>query len=370
MNALIIMSLLAAPCPTRPSWPTADWPSGRVEEVKANRAAEVKALEDYLFTLEGTDAERKGLRTDGMIIVKGGEIIYERYARGWSPNNRHISWSVAKSFSTALAGVAVQKGALNIDESMCTYLTASREELCPITVRNLMEFGSGMHWQESYEKQTYQFSSVIAMLLGEGRRDTVKFVLSHNKVAEPNTVFNYSTGEAMLVSEVVRQAGIKKGYGKDWFWTDFFDRVGMKSVVLEGDKLGAPGGGSYIFATPRDFARFGYLYLNDGCWEGKRVLPDGWVTSSTTMSGVFASGAPDNEDTPNGWMWWLNQVAPKKGERPWKDAPADAYSAIGHWGQYVAVVPSADVVIVRVGDDRNTSVDLNKMIPLALEVAK
>lgn len=369
MNALLVLTMLAAPCPTRPSWPTADWPSPRVEEVKAAKAAEIKALEDYLFTLEGEDAERRGLRTDGVVIVKGGEIIYERYARGWSAGNRHISWSVAKSFTTALTGVAVSKGALTIDDSMCNYVEA-RDELCSITVRHLLEFGSGMHWQESYEKQSYQFSSVIAMLLGEGHKDMVKFVLSHRKAAEPGTVWNYSTGESTLLSEVVRQAGIKKGYQKDWFWSDFFDRIGMKSAVLEGDPKGAPGGGSYVFATPRDYAKFGWLYLNDGCWEGKRVLPEGWVKSSTTMSQTFAAGAPEAEDTPSGWQWWLNQVAPKKGERPWKDAPEDAFSAIGHWGQYVAVVPSADVVIVRVGDDRNKSVDLNKMIPLALEVAK
>ena len=369
MHALVVMTMLSAPCPSRASWPTADWPAGRQEAVKATRAAEVKALEDYLFTLEGADAERKGLRTDALLIVKGGELIYERYARGWTADQRHISWSVAKSFSTALTGVAVRKGALKIDDSLCTYVGA-REELCPITVQNLMEFGSGMHWQETYEKQTYQYSSVIAMLFGEGKQDTVSFVLSHRKVAEPDTRFNYSTGEAMLLSEVVRQAGLKAGYPKDWFWSDFFDRVGMKSVVLSGDKLGAPGGGSFVFATPRDYARFGYLYLNDGCWEGQRVLPEGWVASSTAMSGVFASGAPDSAKTPNGWMWWLNQVAPKTGERPWKDAPPDTFSANGHWGQFVTVVPSADVVIVRTGDDRNASVDLNQMIPLALEVAK
>jgi CubicO group peptidase (beta-lactamase class C family) len=182
-------------------------------------------------------------------------------------------------------------------------------------------------------------------------------VLSHRKLQAPNTRFNYSTGEAMLVSEIVRQAGIKKGFDKNWFWSDFFDVIGMKSAIFEGDIKGAPGGGSYIFATPRDYARFGYLYLNDGCWDGKRVLPEGWVSSSTTMSEVFRTGAPESEDTPNGWMWWLNQVAPKTGVKPWKDAPDDAYSAIGHWGQYVTVVPSKDVVIVRVGDDREFSVD-------------
>ncbi|MBK7857498.1 MAG: serine hydrolase [Archangiaceae bacterium] len=369
MHALIVLSLLAAPCPTRPSWPTESWPSENLEQVKLDRATEIQALEDYAFTLTGTDGERLGLRTESLLIIKGGELIYERYARGFGPTNRHLSWSVAKSVTTALTGVAVQLGALKTSDSVCDYVDA-RTELCPITVQHLMEFGSGMHWQEGYEHGSYQRSSVIAMLLGEGHRDMPGFVLGHQKQAEPGTRFNYSTGEAGLLSEVVRQAGLKHGLTADWFWSELFDRVGMSGVVFSGDPKGAPGGGSYVFATPRDFARFGYLYLNDGCWNGQRLLPEDWVTRSTTQSATFKAGAAETDDTSNGWMWWLNDVVEKKGERPWKDAPTDAYSAIGHWGQFVVVVPSRDVVIVRTGDDRNDGVDLNQLIPLALEVAR
>jgi CubicO group peptidase (beta-lactamase class C family) len=369
MHAFVLLCVLAAPCPTRASWPTADWPSSTIDQVRVDRASEVKALEDYAFTLTGADEERLGLRTDSLLIIKGGELIYERYGRGYTAKNRHISWSVAKSVTTALAGVAVNRGALSISDSICAYVDA-RAELCPITVQHLMEFGSGLHWQEEYENEPYQFSSVIAMLLGEGHRDMPAFVLSHKKQADPGTRFNYSTGEGGLLSEVVRQAGLKKGLGDDWFWTELFDRIGMKSAMLEGDVKGAPGGGSYVFATPRDYARFGYLYLNDGCWEGERILPQDWVVRSTTMSKTFEIGADATQKTPNGWMWWLNQVPPKQTDRPWKDAPADTYTADGHWGQYITVVPSKDVVIVRTGDDRDDSVDLNTLIPLALEVAK
>jgi CubicO group peptidase (beta-lactamase class C family) len=278
---------------------------------------------------------------------------------------------VAKSFSTALTGVAAAKGALKVSDSICDYVKA-REELCAVTVQNLMEFGSGMQWQETYENKSYQFSSVIAMLLGEGHRDMISFVLSHKKQVDPGTRFQYSTGEAGLLSEVARQAGLKKGLGEDWFWTDFFDRIGMKSAVFEGDVKGQPGGGSYVFATARDFARFGYLYLNDGCWESQRVLPDGWVKSSSTMSGTFKNGAPESEDTPNGWMFWLNDIPPSKTERPWKDAPEDTYAALGHWGQKIFIIPSKDVVIVRTGDDRESGkgLDENELIKRSLEVAK
>jgi CubicO group peptidase (beta-lactamase class C family) len=209
------------------------------------------------------------------------------------------------------------------------------------------------------------------MLFGEGHQDLIAFILREKKDVDPGTRFQYSTGEATLLSEVVRQAGLKHGFNNDWFWDKFFSVVGMSSVVFQGDVKGAPAGGAFVFATPRDYARFGYLYLNDGCWEGQRLLPDGWVKSSSTMSDTFKNGAPDTETTPNGWMWWTNDVPPKTMKQPWPDAPADLYSAIGHWGQYVAVVPSLDTVIVRTGDDRDDkALDENKFFSLAVEVAK
>jgi CubicO group peptidase (beta-lactamase class C family) len=160
-------------------------------------------------------------------------------------------------------------------------------------------------------------------------------------------------------------------------WTELFNKTGMSRVVFQGDPKNNPSGGSYIFATPRDYARFGYLYLNDGCWDGERLLPDGWVKSSSTMSQTFMTGAANTETQPNGWMWWTNQVPPNLMPpdggvpmKPWPDVPDDAYSAIGHWGQYVVVVPSLDVVIVRTADDRNQDVDENNFIKLALAVAR
>ena len=177
-----ILSILAAPCPERASWPTQDWPTSKMAATKRDRAAEIAELEKYLFTLEEPDSAREGLRTDGLLIVKGGELIYERYARGYSAKNRHLSFSVAKSITAALTGVAVSKNALRVTDSICDYVPA-RSELCSITVQNLMEFGSGLHWQEEYENETYQYSSVLAMLFGEGHNDSTRFILSLRKVA-------------------------------------------------------------------------------------------------------------------------------------------------------------------------------------------
>jgi CubicO group peptidase (beta-lactamase class C family) len=365
MSALLLLTLAA--CPTRPSWPTTDWPD-QTMMTAAPKATEISALEEYAFTLTGADADRQGLRTDGVLIVKNGAIIYEKYARGYGPTNRHLSWSVAKSFSSMLTGVAVNKGVLKVSDSISKYLTV-RDDQKSITVQDVMEFGSGLHWQEGYEHDPYQSSSVISMLFGVGHLDMVKFILAEKKEHDPGTFWQYSTGDATVLANLANNAAAPT-LGKDWMWTELFDKVGMNKVIFEGDAKGSPAGGMYIFATPRDYARFGYLYLNDGCWDGERLLPDGWVKNSTTMSATFTASAGADETEPNGWMWWLNQAPPKVGMKPWPDVPGDAYAAEGHWGQFVIVVPSQDLVIVRTGDDRNDSLDLNNFIKLALAVAK
>jgi CubicO group peptidase (beta-lactamase class C family) len=362
-------TVAAAPCPERPSWPTQEWPS-RIAEVAAAKAARIQALEDYAFTLTGRDEERLGVRTDGMLIVHHGALIYERYARGYDASKRHIAWSAAKSITSALTGIAVDQGALSIDESICKYVKAARGDACKISIRHLLEFGSSLEWRESYEHESYQVSSVLAMLYGTGRTDAAEFVLSHPLVAEPGTRWSYSTGDSTVLATVVRGA-LEPAHGPEYAWKLLFDRVGMKSALQERDARGNPLGGSMFYATPRDMARFGYLYLNDGCWEGQRLLPDGWVRSSTTVSQTYVHSTSKPGDDPNGWQWWLNQKVPEQqvDALPWEGVPEDAFTAIGHWGQYIVVIPSLDLVIVRTGDDREDKANLAKLITLSMAVA-
>jgi CubicO group peptidase (beta-lactamase class C family) len=360
---------LAQNCPTRDSWPTAAWPMNLVSPTA--KAAEIKALEDYAFTLTGTDGDRLGFRTDGLLIIKHGAIIYERYGRGFDETKRHISWSVAKSFSSALVGIAVKEGSLNLSSSICTYLPEFvGTDQCAITVKDVITFGTGLGWQEEYEHSTYQVSSVLALLFGVGHQDQLKHILTHKIVAAPGKRWNYSTGDAELAAALAKRALVKQ-HGQDAFWKVLFDPIGMNRAVLEEDLKGTPLGGSHVFATPRDFAKFGYLYLNDGCWNGERILPEGWVASSTKPSDPFLAFADPSEKEPSGYMWWLNRAVPEKNNPlPWADVPADAYSAIGHWGQYIVVVPSEDIIVMRTGDDREGSIDVNELTKFSLAVAR
>jgi CubicO group peptidase (beta-lactamase class C family) len=363
----------AGPCPTAGSLPypgTEGWPS-LVDATKTAKASEISALETYAFTLTGKDADRAGMRTDGVVIIKGGKLLYEKYARGFTADNKHLSWSVAKSFSSALIGVAVGRGALALDDSICTYLTEYSGDVCKIKVKDNLTFATGLAWQEEYEGKQYQVSSVISMLFGSGHQDQLKHILSTKFAHDPGTQWKYSTGDAELLSAVAKRALAKQMPGEQFpFWVALFDKMGM-SVAFEEDVKGTPLGGSMVYATPREYAKFGYLFLHDGCWDGQRLLPDGWVKSSTTPSDVFMTSAPDTEDTPSGYMWWLNQPPKAQKSKPWKDVPDDAFLADGHWGQKIFVVPSLDLVVVRTGDDRESGVfDDNQFMKLAMAVAQ
>lgn len=360
-------ALAQSACPTRASWPTAEWPQNPVD--KTAKAAELKALEDFAFTLVGEDKERKGYRTNSLLIIKHGEIVYERYARGFDETKRHISWSVAKSFSSALVGIAAGQGLLSLDDSICQTVTEyAGTEKCAITVRDVITFGTGLDWQEEYENSTYQVSSVLALLFGEGHRDQLRHILDHRLAGEPGKMWRYSTGDAQLASLVAKRA-LAKAHGNDAFWKLLFEPIGMKSAVLEEDLRGTPQGGSMVFATPRDFARFGYLFLNDGCWNGARVVPEGWVPASIEPSDVFTGFASVSEKTPSGYSWWLNATVPPR-MKPWPEIPDDVYAAQGHWGQRIIVVPSLDIVIVRTGDDREGSIPVNELTKFSLAVAR
>lgn len=376
--SVLLVCVLAFPtpasaeaCPSREHWPTAGWPSAQAEVAEAH-AAEIKALEDYAFTLVGQDADRKGIRTDAVVIVQGGKLIYERYARGFDATKRHLSWSVSKSVTNALTGIAQGLGALALDDSICRHVKSAGGDACRVTVKNLLEFASGFDWKEVYEDESNQASSVLAMLYGVGRRDMAAFVASHALRNEPGTTYRYSTGDATLLAGVV-DAALRPAHGDNFAFDLLFDPIGLTSATFERDGKGVFVGGSYFYATARDLAKFGFLFLNDGCWDGQRILPEGWVFDSTQVSAPYLNRREeaDNEYV-EGRQWWLNRPSPDAPHvLPWPDVPGDAYAARGHWGQSAAVIPSLDLVVVRYADDRESGAfDFNHFLKLAIAVGR
>ncbi len=371
---LLAWSPASAPaqtCPASSGFPGAAWTDASAA-IAAARTAEIKALEDYMFTLTGTDAERKGIRTDSVVIIQGGKLVYERYARGFNPDRRHIAWSVTKSYTGTLIGVAAQRGLLKLEDSICKYVPEAPSDNCSIRVVDLLEFASGIDWKEIYENQSNQESSVLAMLYGQGHTDMAGFVAGHHRRDEPGTSYQYSTGETTLLAAVAAGA-LEPTLGAEWPWPALFDPIGMQNPVFERDARGHYVGGAFLYLTARDLARLGWLMRNDGCWSDQRLLPQGWVADSTKVSEPIKKKTLERADGDvQGRQWWINTPVPEQNQGvPWPDLPADTFMAQGHWGQFCAVIPSLDMVVVRMGDDRDsTALDLNKFVKLAIEVGK
>jgi len=212
---------------------------------------------------------------------------------------------------------------------------------------------------------------VLAMLYGVGSDDMAFMVANEPKRDAPGTTWMYSSGDSVLLSRVVANA-LQPHHGEYYPWATLFDRIGAKNVTWERDGSGTFVGSSYVYATPRDMARFGLLYLHDGCWGTERILPEGWVTQSAAVNEAFKlKPITDDPTDVYGWQFWLNAAVPEQSiAQPFPDVPADMFAARGHWGQSITMIPSLDLVVVRVGDDRDGSTDFNELLKRAIALTR
>jgi len=344
--ALALLSF-AMPTPARAECPAQAPLFGQPLAPQMQRAVARANLRRFAF-------EAEGLRTDAVVILRDGDLVFEAYAHGFDVATPHLAWSVSKSVSSALLGVAVHEGRVKLEDSICDHMEAP-EDKCAISVLDLLRWSSGLDWTESYEDgASPQVSSVIAMLYGEGRRNMTDFILDHPLRDAPGETWMYSSGDAHLMMAVVRGA-MEPAHGELFPWTTLFEPLGMDAAVFERDPAGDWVGASYFHGTARDLARFGQLFLQDGCWNGRRLLPEGWVQAAGQISAPFLKRRVERKDRRDvgGRSWWLNRPVPEAGiEKPWPHLPEDVLVARGHWGQYVIVAPRQQVVAVRMGEDR------------------
>jgi len=340
-------------------------------EVADSDAAD--ALAAFLFPpdLDWGDKERRGTRTDGVVVIYQGQLLWERYDHGYDADTRHLAWSATKSFTNALAGVAVRDGLLSVDDGICDHLDGLPEASCAVTVGDLLSFGSGFDWLETYEGYSPRASSVLAMLYGEGHADMARFTASHPLRDAPGTTYMYSSGDTNVVAAVLGEV-LSPRYGERYPWPALLDPIGMQAT-WERDAAGTFVGSSYLYATPRHLARFGQLLLHDGCWDGQRILPEGWVDWSTEVNeGIQTKALHRGPGDVQGRQFWLNRPVPEAGqdEPPWPNVPEDLFAARGHWKQSINVYPSHDLVVVRTGDDRDGAFSYDTFLSLALALAE
>jgi CubicO group peptidase (beta-lactamase class C family) len=314
-------------------------------------------------------------QTEGLVVMQAGRVVHEHYAAGWTADMPHLLYSASKSVGSALVGIAEGQGLLHRTDSVCKYMTpptGADPSLCDTTIEDLLHMSSGLTWAEDYGSTGDPTQSNVLQMLYGDQADMGAYAAAQPRAAAAGATFNYSSGDANVMGLVLK--GALKGDASAWAKANLFDPVGMASTLCELDRAGTIVFSSWCFMTTRDFAKLGQLYLDDGVVNGARALPVGWVTYSTTPApavSVPASRLLDAGAGPGGSygaMWWLNAATKTSGSDTWEypGEPVDGYSAEGHYGQKLFVVPSRRLVVARVGNDRDPELDPNGLIAAAV----
>jgi len=280
-------------------------------------------------------------RTRAVLVLKDGRPIAERYAPGFNKDMPLAGYSMTKSVMGALTGILIDRGRLRLDQSALIAVWSRPDDARRrIAVDHLLHMTSGLKWSDDTHDPRGD-----PLLMAYHDRDVSALAISRPLAHPPGAVFNYSSGAANILSQVLLDAlsGDRSAY-LALPRTAIFDRIGMTSAVIAPDASGILFGSTQGYATARDWARFGELYRNDGQWRGVQVLPIGWV-------GYSSQAEPATQASGYGAMIWVNRGAPHHPEtRPYPLLPEDTLMMIGQFGQTTAIVPSRGVVIVRLGE--------------------
>ena len=235
-----------------------------------------------------------------------------------------------------------------------------------MTVQHLLSFSSGLRWTESYEKTTHiHQSDVITMLFSSARQDILSFVINHPLEKKPGSQWYYSSGDTNLLTGILHHIYHKKD--STFPFTKLLNPIGISTASWQQDGKGVYIGSSDLYITPRDLARFGYLFLKKGRWNKTQLFDSSWVETSISTPQDIQHYKNKKTNTYPAHHWWVNsRKQNNKTYIKWPHVPADAYYAFGHHGQVVLVIPSTDIVIVKTANDRDRRCDHNQLFRMIL----
>ena len=286
-------------------------------------------------------SNQKQKRSRAVLVIYKDKIIAEKYAPGFDKNSKILGWSMTKSITSAMFGVLEQQGKFDINKP-APIPEWQADDRKKITTHNLLQMNSGLEWVEDYAT----ICDATQMLFQA--EDMGKVQQDKPAAFKPNTHWNYSSGTTNLLSKIIRSQFNTHQEYLDFWYSQLIDKIGMHSMVIETDMIGNYVGSSYGWATARDWSKFGLLYLHEGQWNGVQILTPQWVKYTATPT-------PTSDDC-YGAQFWLNAG----GFFP--DAPRDLYYCSGYQGQMVAVIPSLDLVIVRMGLKGKNGFDFNTFL--------
>ncbi|RDU98983.1 serine hydrolase domain-containing protein [Trinickia dinghuensis] len=310
--------------------------------IEVDRSSAMKHAIDDAFAENDPSGPR---RTKAVAVLYRGKLIAERYAPGYGPDTPILGFSISKSVTNALVGILVREGKLRVGAPVPLENGSAR----PIPLEDFMRMTSGLDIDET--GSGFDPSNRIMYV---STNDMAAAARRARVIALPGRRWAYSSASVHLAARMVRDAAGGNASAVQRFARDeLFAPLGMRHVTVEMDETGTPIGAHYMLASTRDWVRFGELYLNDGIApNGQRILPEGWVRWSTTPT----------LDTDYGAGWWVNRRdrvshGDRVGMPLMADAPADTFYALGNLGQYVIVVPSKQLVIVRLGNAQTPHFD-------------
>ena len=280
-------------------------------------------------------------RTRSVLVIYKDKIIAEKYDKDFNKNSKILGWSMTKSITATLFGILQKQGKYDINKPV-PIPEWQKDKRKIITTNDLLHMNSGLEWEEDYTK----ISDVTQMLFQVENMGKVQ--LEKPVAYIPNTHWNYSSGTTNLLSYILRNQFKTHQEYLDFWYSALIDKIGMNSMIVETDMAGNYVGSSYSWATTRDWSKFGLLYLHNGKWNGEQLFDESWAkyvaTPTNTSNGKY------------GAHFWLNAG----GRFP--DAPKDMYFCSGFQGQMVAIIPSMDLVIVRMGLIEDPEFDFNGLL--------
>ena len=310
------------------------WPYGDKLTDSVPAAINKVLLEQAINNAMQATSKGKPSSTRSVLVIYDGKIVGEQYAPGFNKNTLMLGWSMSKTLTAAMIGVLVKDGKLNVD-APAPVPEWKNTDKGKITIKQLLQQTSGIDFNEDYANP----SEVTNMLFKYG--DMAAFTATLPLLHKPGTIFNYSSGNANLLSRIIRQTVGERDYAA-FPNSSLFYKINIYSMILEPDASGTYIGSSYSYATTRDFARFGLFYYNNGVWNGQQILPLKWVQESAQPSAA-------DKQKHYGYQCWLNGFSEDLTSRLYPDVPPDMFFADGYGGQGVFIIPSKKLVVVRFG---------------------
>ncbi len=310
---------------------TIPWPKGNIIADTLPSGVNLPRLYELIDTCFDTPGSEPFKKTLGVAVIYKNQLIAEKYLDGYDFNTKFHGWSMTKSLTGAWAGILADEGRLTLNEPV-GISAWENDKRSAVSVKNVLQMSTGLDWFENY----FTISDATVMLMQS--EDMFEYISSCKILHTPGTFWNYSSGDANLLSGIIRNRLNDETQYHEGLYRNLLYPLGMLNTNVETDAAGLFVASSYCYGTIRDWARFGLLFLNDGVFAGDTILSKQWVD--------FMKTAAPASDGKYAGTFWLKEP---EDENHLADVPGDIFFADGFQGQRVYIVPSKELVVVRMG---------------------